>query len=242
MATSVFAKYYAQNYPYVYAGELEVRDIYGGVPTDPKVAEAWLRTKVETTDEMIKEEVDRIMEARGVDKDTAIAEVNLNRHLNGFRRDEKGLYIGGYQLKAALKEAVNVCLNVEMLPKSWGATRKGITQWFPEHVFVIEDRLYLDAMEPTRVDQKFVHTWRGNAIGYEEVVEKARIPFTIECDFEISEEQWAAIWTHGERQGIGASRSMSHGRYVVTRWEQLGAPKAKSKPQHKAEPGNERET
>lgn len=31
--------------------------------------------------------------------------------------------------------------------------------------------------------------------------------------------QRTAIWTSGEQQGIGASRSQGYGRYEVTRWE-----------------------
>ena len=219
--TSIFSTYHAQNYPHVWSGSLHVAEIYGGVPSDPKVAEHWIRTKVEAADDLIREAVAETMAARNITADEAAAAVNELRHLNGFKTDAQGLYIGGFQLKAALKEAVNVCMNVGALPEKWGKTRKGMTGWFPEHVFVMEDRLYLGVTEPTRVEQRFVHTWRGNSIQYEEVVEDAQIDFTIESDYEITETQWATIWTHGEQQGIGAVRSQGHGRYEVTRWEKL---------------------
>ena len=36
--------------------------------------------------------------------------------------------------------------------------KKGLKAWFPEHVFVQEDRLYLGVEEPMRVNQRFAHT------------------------------------------------------------------------------------
>ena len=60
--------------------------------------------------------------------------------------------------------------------KGWGGkgvetnVRKWIKNWFPEHVFVIEDRLYLGVSEPTGIIQRFVHTPRGTGIQYEEYV------------------------------------------------------------------------
>lgn len=75
--------------------------------------------------------------------------------------------------------------------------------------------------EPTGVNQKFVHTFRGSGIQYEEFVMNAQIDFTVIADHEFTPEEWAAIWTSGEQQGIGASRSQGYGRYDVTRWDSL---------------------
>ncbi len=106
----------------------------------------------------------------------------------------------------------------------WGISKKGTLSFFPEHVFVQEDILPLGVMEPTGIGQRFVHTWRGSAIQYEEYVDDAVIVATIATDFEFSDEQWGLLWLTGQEQGLGASRSQGYGRYTVTGWETLPAP------------------
>lgn len=218
---SVFAKYQQQMYPHRFAGQLHVGVIAGGIPTDPKVAEGWLRTKLGIDkDELIRQQVAETMVERGVTADEATEIVNTNKHLNGFKRDESGLYYEGRQLKAALKEAASVAVAAGKLPaRGWGKTNKGLLSYLAEHIFVVEDRLPLGVAEPTGIAQRFVHTFRGSGIQYEEYVEDAKIEFTVMTDHDFTEKEWAAIWTTGEQQGIGASRSQGYGRYEVTRWD-----------------------
>ena len=217
--TSVFAQQKLDLFPHRYSGQLTVGTIVGGVPTDPKVAEGWLRTKLGGTDDRVREMVAEVMVERGVTAAEATGIVNMNQHLNGFKRDENGLYIEGRQLKAALKEAASCAMAVDKLKsKGWGKTNKGLLNFMAEHVFVVEERLYLGATEATGINQKFVHTFRGSGIQYEEYVTNARIDFTVIADHLFEDSDWAAIWTSGEQQGIGASRSQGYGRYDVTRW------------------------
>jgi hypothetical protein len=221
---SVFAKFEKKAFPYRFNGQLLVGTIAGGTPTDPKVAEGWLRTKLVDKDDLIRDMVGEVMADRGVTADEAAVIVDQQKHLNGFKRDDQGLFIEGRQLKAALKEAAMVAANAGKLrTKKWGKAddanyHKGIKAWFPEHVFVLEDRLHLGVVEATGVVQRFVHTQRGNAIQYEEYVSDAKIEFTVATDYAFTAEQWAMIWLTGEQQGIGASRSQGFGRYEVTRW------------------------
>lgn len=213
---SVFEKYKAKAYPYVFHVELLVGRIAGGTPTDPRVAEAWLKTKLGVDkDDLIREAVAEVMVERGVGADEATAVVSQNKHLNGFRRDDNGLYIEGRQVKAAIKEAANV-----RWPKDrWGPSRKGTLSFFAEHVFCQEDRIPLGVTEPSGVAQRFVHTWRGSGIQYEEYVDDAKLAFTVATDHDFSKEEWALLWLTGEQQGIGASRSQGYGRYEVVRWD-----------------------
>lgn len=215
-ADSVFAKYLSQAYPHTYRAQLLVHRICGGVPTDPRKAEGWIRSKAgETTEAAVQAEVARVMVDRGVSEQEAAVEVAANRHLNGFKRDENGLYIEGRQVKAAIKEAANV-----RWPKErWGPSRKGTLSYFAEHVFVLEDRIPLGRTEPDGIEQRFVHTWRGAGIQYEEYCDKAEIEFTVTTDNAFTEEQWALLWLTGQQQGIGATRSQGYGRYVVTGWD-----------------------
>lgn len=219
--TSAFAKYQNQAWPHKFVGAMHVGRIAGGVPTDPKVAEHWIRTKLgASTDDLIRAQVAETMVERGVTAEQAVELVDATKHLNGFKRDELGLYIEGRQLKAAIKEAASVAAAAGKLPlKSWGKTNKGLLGFIAEHVCVVEDRLHLGVFEPTGIEQRFVHTWRGTGIQYEEYVDDAEFEFTITTDHDFTDEQWAMIWLTGEQQGIGATRSQGMGRYTVTRWE-----------------------
>jgi hypothetical protein len=218
---SVFASYRKAAYPHRFSGELLVGCLAGGTPTDPHVAEGWLKTKLGVDrDDLIREMVAEVMVERGVTADEATKIVDVNKHLNGFRRDEHGLYIEGRQLKAALKEAASVAVAAGKLNgRGWGKTNKGLLSYLAEHVFVVEERLHLGVAEPTGINQRFVHTFRGSGIQYEEYVEDAKVAFTVVADHDFSEKEWATIWLTGENQGLGASRSQGYGRYQVTRWE-----------------------
>lgn len=221
MTNSVFAKHLNRAWPHRFTGTLHVRNIAGGTPSDTKVAEGWLRTKLADKDDLIREAVATTMAERGITADEAAKEVDTLKHLNGFKRDEQGLYIEGRQLKAALKEAASVAVaSGKLNARGWGKTNKGLLSYLAEHVMVVEDRLHLGVNEATGITQRFVHTWRGTGIQYEEYVDDAKIAFTIITDHEFTDEQWAMIWLTGEQQGIGASRSQGFGRYEVTRWEQ----------------------
>jgi hypothetical protein len=218
--TSVFAQHQAEMFPHRFAGELLVGCIAGGTPTDPKVAEGWIRTKLGATDDLVRQMVAEAMVDRGITADEAAEQVARNKNLNGFKRDHRGLYIEGRQLKAALKEAASCAVAAGKLNgRGWGKTNKGLLSYLAEHVFVVEDRLHLGVTEATGINQRFVHTFRGSGIQYEEYVTDAKVDFTVIADHDFSENEWAAIWTSGEQQGIGASRSQGYGRYEVTRWD-----------------------
>lgn len=223
--TSAFAKYIPRAWPIQFAGTLHIKAVAGGIPGDSKVAEAWLKTKFTDHDDQIRAMVAETMAERGITAEEATKYVSDLKHLNGFKRDEQGLYIEGRQLKAALKEAVNVCIGSGKIKtgRAWGETKKGITSYFPEHVFVLEDRLHLGVTEPSRVLQSFPKNKRTNQTGiqYTEIVEDAKVDFTIATDHKFTDEEWAMIWLTGEKQGIGASRSQGFGTYEVTRWDRL---------------------
>lgn len=219
--TSAFAKYRVQAWPYRYAGTLHIDRVCGGTPTDPKVAEGWLRTKLGvTSDALIQQQVAEVMSERGVSAEEAVAAVDSNRHLNGFKRDEQGLYIEGRQLKAAIKEATMIAVAAGKIEqRGWGKTSKQIKAFTAEHICVVEDKLHLGVSAATGVAQRFVHTHNGTGIQYEEYVDDAKVSFTVLTDHKFSDEHWAMVWLTGEQQGLGATRSQGYGRYTVTSWE-----------------------
>jgi hypothetical protein len=224
----VFGAYVKKAWPFVFNATIRARNIAGGVPSDPKVAQGWIASKVTIDDDdLIRAAVAEAMVERGMTKAEAVEEVTNNKSLNGFKRDPKtGLYIEGRQLKAALKEAANVAVGSGKLKqRGWGETKKWMLGFIAEHVIVDNDRLPLLDLdgefiaEPTGVNQRFVHSRHGSAIQYEEFVEECLIKARILSDYEFKEEEWAMIWLTGEQEGIGSSRSQGFGRYEIVGWE-----------------------
>jgi hypothetical protein len=225
---SAFDKFHKDAYPFQFKGELTVGTLCGGIPSDPRVAEGWIKTKMgQTNDSAVQQLVAQTMAERGVtDAEEAVRIANEFKNLNGFKRDEETgeLFIEGRQLKAALKEAANAAVGADKLNgRGWGKTNKGILSFLAEHVFILEDRLHLGVKEPSGIHQRFVHTFRGTGIQYEEYVTDAKIHFTVATDYSFSEKEWAMIWLTGEKQGIGATRSQGYGVYEVTSWEPVPA-------------------
>ena len=93
--------------------------------------------------------------------------------------------------------------------RGWGKTNKGLLSYLAEHVFVVEDRLHLGVSEASGIAQRFVHTFRGTGIQYEEYIDDAKVDFTVMADHDFTDAEWATIWLCGEPQGIGASRSQA---------------------------------
>jgi hypothetical protein len=226
--TSVFDDFRDQAWPYKFAVQLTVENLVGGTPSDPKVGENFIRSKLAGSEDLIRETVATLMVERGITAEQAAKEADQLKHLNGFRRDEETgeLFIEGRQIKAALKEAASVAYASGKLlnPKgknTWGLTAKGIHGFFAEHVCVPESRVMLGQTEPDTVLQKFVHTFRGSGIQYEECIVQATLNFRIWCDYPFTTENWAMVLLTGEQQGVGASRSQSYGKYIVTGFDAL---------------------
>lgn len=240
--TSVFKTYEDKAYPHVYRGEITtVSPLCGGIPSDPNVAKRWLMTKFSAGDDILRAMAAELMEERGLGPDEEVDvselsdEIVKKTSLNGFLRNPAEgsathdpehpvgeLFIGGRQLKAALKEACSVAAAANKIKKrGWSSTNKGVKSLVAEHLFVCEERLYLGKTEPDGVQQRFVHTFQGNGIQYEEYVNHAQFVFTVKTDLELTEEEWAMIWLTGQMQGIGATRSQGFGTYEVTAWDKV---------------------
>jgi hypothetical protein len=219
--TSAFAAHTNTAWPHRYNATITVTNLAGGVPSDPNVAKGWLGTKLADKDDLIRDLVAQTMVERGITADEAAEQVDKLKHLNGFKRNEHGLYIEGRQLKAAIKEAAGVARATDKLKMKWGTTNKGVLGFVAEHIMVVEDTLQLNVTEPSRVLQSFPKNPRTGQTGiqYTEVIDETSFDCTIIADYKFSDQEWAMLWLTGEQQGIGASRSQGFGRYEVTRWE-----------------------
>lgn len=235
MSTSVFSsskdKLFAR-----YSVRLEFRDrLMGGVPKDPKLIEGWLRSKAGVTDEEeLRQATIRTLRELGVEIDTgasfdemrqASEQVASDLKTNGFKSNGHGLYIEERQIKAMLKESVNVIF----AGAKWGTTRKGPRNYTAERVFVAEpSAVLLGKNEPDGVELFLGHvsdaSGRRSTLTYYEYVVQPTLEFEVMVvEDGISEDQWAFIWVHAEENGLGALRSQGFGRFDVTRWERQAA-------------------
>lgn len=231
----VFAAWDKKAWPVKYEGRLHfVSPVHGGTPTNSKVATSWLRTKFEESDEGIQARVAEIMLERQIDVKEAIKVVGDLKLLKGFKLDEHGLYLEGRHQKANLKEAASVAVAAgKISQKGWGVAStagKFLTRYLPEHLFIEEQKLYLltdddkHVTEPTGIEQRFVTTFNGTGITYEEYVVDCNINFTVVTDYDFTgkdEDFWPLVWKTGGKQGLGATRSMGYGEYIVTKWNRV---------------------
>lgn len=208
--------------------------VMGGVPQRPDIIEGWIRQRVMSGDDAVKAELIRTMIDLGIDVSegtsmedlqAAAKKIATEQHGNTFRRDEHGLFVSAYQIKAALKE----CTNILYAGDRWGITKKGPKSFLAERVFIDEERIYLGRTEPDGM-----HLQVGNITGpkgprstltYYDFVDNAQINFTVSSlDDCITPAQWKEIFLTMQKNGIGALRSMGYGMFKVTGFTQVSTP------------------
>lgn len=221
--TDVFTKYRV---------EIAFTDlVMGGVPQKPEIIESWLRGRILGGDEEMRIQLIKTLDDIGIEvpadatREEVIEAANkmaAQRQGNTFRQDERGMCLGDYQFKALYKEATNILF----AGQRWGATKKGPKNAMAEWVFVDEKRIPLGFPEPTGV-----HTQVGHVTGpkgprstltYYDYCERPRCTFTVSSlEDRVERGQWERILIAGEKLGLGALRSLSHGQFVVTGFEKL---------------------
>lgn len=230
-----------------YEVELTFTDkLMGGVPKDPKVIHGWLRSKAGIDDrtELMKVAA-RTMEENGVDFELSSSQIAemvetdpdrlwglmeqatdsmaQSKQTNGFKIDSQhGLYIEDRQIKAALKESTNILYAGDR----WGKTKKGPRSFVAERLFVEPSRIFLDRTEPDGVELVVGHVTdkagKRSTLAYHEYVEHAVVTFKLKMlRDELQWEQYAEIFSHMEKNGLGALRSQSYGRFDTTGFEKI---------------------
>lgn len=219
----------------VYKAELAFHGkLLGGIPKNPRVIPDWIRTWAQDTNEDERKAIlVRTMRELGIEIPDEATNEQIQEiidhlaeetagvlHTNGFKRNEHGLYIESRQVKAAIKEAVNI----HFAGERWGATKKGPRSFSAERVFVQPDQIQLGRFEPDGVELVIGHitdkSGRRATLTNYEFVEMATVEFEVHVvDDSIKPEWWARIWTQVEYGGLGAVRSMGFGTCAVTRWE-----------------------
>lgn len=216
-----------------YRAEIEFKEkIIGGVPKDPTIIEGWLRTKTLISDEQeLKNVMLRTMEELGLSLDGADTEEALKqvseevakeKQSNGFKRNADGLYIENRQVKAMLRE----CVNILFAGERWGPTKKGPKSYFAERVFVNPSKISLGVQEPTGVEILIGHISGKDGVRstltYAEYVEQPRITFDILVTNDvIRPEWWSDLWQQCELIGLGAARSQSFGQFDIWKFDKI---------------------
>lgn len=203
--------------------------IMGGVPKDPKVIEGWIKTKIglDQGDQLRIMVVKTMRELGHVladdptddEVDAAIKATVGDKSTNGFKRDARGLFIEGRQIKAMLKESVAVLYPYTVA--KWGATKKAPRSFLAERVFVEEETVPLGRQEPDGIESFIGHVTgpQGprSTLTYVEYCERPEISFTVmSLENQIDLATWDRILDTAQQQGLGALRSQGHGRFAVT--------------------------
>ena len=138
MANSIFSSYRAT---IEFSGKC-----LGGTPADPGMVEKWIASSAGISGEDQRRElVLRTLTEIGFEFDPespydaimAAAKASAVLEGNRFKFDETGLYIEDRQVKALIKEAVNILF----AGQQWGATLKGPRSYVAERVFVHPARI-----------------------------------------------------------------------------------------------------
>lgn len=205
--------------------------VMGGVPQRPEMIESWLRQRITGGDEEVRLMMIRTLDELGVDAPVdmsmddlyaAAKRVAKEQHGNTFRRDQNGLFLAAYQIKAALKENTNILYAGDR----WGKTKKGPKAYLAERVFVDEDRVHLGRDEPDGMHLQVGHVTgpQGprSTLTYYDYCEQPSAQFTVsslqDC---IEPDQWKMVFLAMQRNGVGALRSMGYGQFKVTGFDRV---------------------
>lgn len=137
----------------IYDVELQFRHaVMGGIPADPKIIEAWIRTKgkgVIDRDEELRLMMVRTLQEQGVEgigpDDTfekildASAAIAKLKSTVGFKFDKAGLYLESRQVQAMLKENTNILFS----DQRWGPTGKSPKGMMAENVSFESERIHM---------------------------------------------------------------------------------------------------
>lgn len=233
--------------PYaLYTATLQFRDrLLGGRPKDPSIIQKWLARTTGLTERqelarfaaraamengidlgyaeeelalMDPEELDQLLQRQSELLKEA-GEAYVEQSGSGFARDENGLYISDYQIKACLKETTNILFAGE----KWGKTGKGPKSFVAERAHIKPPRIHLGRSEPDGVLQ-ITGTVSGKSgkrsiVSHYEYVSRP----TVVCEIYVAQDaiprtKWAQIWVLAGDNGIGAARNFGHGQFDLVEW------------------------
>lgn len=238
-----------------------VDKVFGGVPQKPELIEGWLRTRIEGNDPEIKRMLRATLEELGYDLENlpadakasdeamlaAVKRLAAERNGNTFRRDALGIYLADYQVKAMLREAINILYAGENVtvtdPKTgeqktkrvgWGPTSKGAKAYMEERVFVYPKAIRLTRGGDNLKMPDGVHLQIGQVSGpqgkrstltYYDYCEQVSCEIVLRQLVrakELTPQRWKETLMLAQELGLGSIRSMQHGMFKITKFAQVG--------------------
>ena len=222
-----------------------VSEMVGGVPAGREDLAAFVRHHLKITDEAeIEKTVARIMKEEIGEQDITPVEGEIAEEeiyaVNIIRRSKKGIWLGDWMVKACLKTAASR-LNIFVTSKGSkgnfseaGRVRAlGKSLKEPEH----PERIYLfhdDGQPVITYFQKFmgrVHTPQGpKSIVHDSECAPAGIRFSWEFRFlpgNLTAEEMSKIMALAMRVGVGSSRALERGTFVIEKCIIQGLPEKK---------------
>lgn len=199
---------------------LRVENLAGGLPTDPRLIEAWQQARWSKAAKLLPGDPASPQEAAERTKELLGPEVPEETGWTTFARDLQGrLCIEGRQVKAMLKESANILRS--MLAKE----NKQLSQLrarLAERVFVVERLIPIlpERTEPDRLVERPIHVMTAmgprDAIKRTDVVDKAELVATLRVlkDGLFTPELLETILEHASENGLGGDRSQSFGRFT----------------------------
>lgn len=231
---SIFANYVAQDYT-PYKTTIQINNwIMGGIPQRIDIIEGWLKKGLGIdAEEELRERAKRtaielfpglVTATMTYAQVEEIVNELAESHVNTFKRGPTGvLYIEGRQVKAALKEAINV-----RYPKERVGHGKGAKKFAEERVFVEEEVIPLGVSKPDgrHLFVGHVTDQRGerSTLTHYDYVVRPTLHFVVQVQstaVEVMKDMWPYIWGTAEHIGLGALRSQGFGTFVVTEWKKL---------------------
>jgi hypothetical protein len=214
--------------------------VMGGVPQKPEIIESWLRQRIIGGDEEIRLQMIRTMDELGYDVSADMTHDELlemskkfaqERSGNTFRRDERGLFIADYQVKACLKENVAILYPYSEKANRMGPTQKAARAFWAERVFIDEYNVHLcrDGVPLTEPDGKHlqighVPSPKGpkSTLTYYDYCLQPELTFTMSSlEDMVTGEMWQRVLLAAQRNGLGAIRSLSSGQFKVTAFDKV---------------------
>lgn len=223
--------------------------VVGGVPQKPEIIESWLRQRILGGDAelrlmLVKTIQDLEVEVPADATDEEIIEaakaMAATRNGNTFRRDERGLGLAAYQVKAMLKESCAILYPYQRGKDGyqWGVTKKAPRSLLAERVFVDDYLIPLGRLEPDGTMMQIGHVsgpqGKRSTLTYYDFCSQPEISFVVSSSEDIvTPEQWQHILIQGQRLGIGAIRSLGHGTFKVTGFDRADNARSSTKPRSK---------
>ncbi len=210
----------------------------GGIPNAKNLIKGWLGTKNLATTEA---ELDELVNATAADLGGKVEE-KASAMWTVFKRDEKGIYLEGRQVKAMFKESSNILRDMLVKAEGKGKVKKAgeersrfsnLKSRVAERLYVEEDQIYLfrlqDGNGPSVIlkeadgsEERPIHvtTPMGprTALKRTDFVNAGtRASFTVKTlnDNVVDQELLAVLLEHSAENGLGADRSQGNGKFTV---------------------------